>query len=116
MAKSSAIEPAREKPTTCAELLAEVIQQGRDVGSVRELDRIGLRAPEAAGVVANHAVGVAKGGDLVIPHAQVRDAGVDHHDGFARALRLVVDACAVRLEGAALTCHAPMLAPIPDDP
>ncbi len=44
--------PAAREPHDVGPLLPEVVEHGRDVGPVRELDRIGRRSSVAAGVVA----------------------------------------------------------------
>ena len=98
-------------------LLTKVIEQCRDVGSVREFRP--HRSPYAR----------SRGCRSESRGRSLRRAATwsSHMRRFAtpawiittgspRALRFVVDARAVGLERAALTCHAPMLAPNPDDP
>lgn len=76
----------------------EVVEQREEVAAVRELDVVGPRAAEATRVVADHAVVLGEGGDVLVPHAEVRDPGVDERESGSLPLDLIVDAPARDLE------------------
>jgi hypothetical protein len=68
----------------------QVIEQMEQVARVGIWDVFGLGLAEAALVVAHDRVAIVQGRDLGVPHAQVRDAGVNQRQGRAFAVELVI--------------------------
>jgi hypothetical protein len=65
-----------------------VVENGDGVVEVDERHVIGLRAPEPAGVVADHAVALGEGRDLPIPHPETAEPAVDEEEGMSFAVDL----------------------------
>jgi hypothetical protein len=83
-----------------------VVEHGPDVGDVRELDVVGLGAPEPTRVVPDHPVPLREGRHLLVPHPEAAEPAVDQQQRMAVALDLLVDPGAVDLDETRLAYEA----------